>query len=139
GAEDVETREAVKRGTLDHLEGKRERPGMVFADQLIQSESASVVQAVRDPGFDELRDRPILGLVVRLLECGPWHDARQSGILFHQPRCALMTQVPVFLEKGLESIAELLEHIIIVRPQADNLLEHRPRFLGSRNDPVLPY
>src|SRR5439155_24805227 len=32
--------------------------------------------------------------------------SRQSGILFHQPRCALMTQVPVFLEKGLESRSE---------------------------------
>src|SRR2546428_247546 len=49
-----------------------------------------------------------------------------------------MTQVPVFLEKGPESIAAPLEHIVIARPQADNLPEHRPRPLGSRNGPVPP-
>src|SRR6266516_4291890 len=123
---------------MDDFQGHAERSVRGVPNQLIEQVSVREVPNVLEPSIGKLREGSVLGGVVGLLESRPWHDAGQSRIGGHQLGHPFVEIVPVLRQHDLQPLAQLFEHVVIVRSEAHDLPKNTPRLLGRGDDPILP-
>ena len=117
-AHHVKTRAMVQRGAMDQFQSQGQGSFRIIPTELVHQVRRWEVTIEFQPCIAELNRRPILGSVMRLGEGGRWHDTGQAWVTRYQICNAIVEVLPVLRQQQLQAVTELLEHVVVVRPEA---------------------